>query len=251
MSSFCLCFNSQWVCVHSQMVRKLQSTPRTCPARADSPVAAIRFWLQLQTPSLIYFLILAITDTLSNASWVFAVKMPLVGHLPSWVLGTLISWSSDTVFCRCPSNHWMPWLWLWSVTFTCTVVFHCLCYQNPTSLQSPASLFLWEAFVGHSQLGLRWYKQALGLPAWFVTWFASTWASLVDQIVKNPPAMQETWVWSLGWEDPLENEMETHSSILAWSIPWTEEPGWLHSTELHRIGHGWRDLAHTYPCSFF
>ena len=43
-------------------------------------------------------------------------------------------------------------------------------------------------------------------------------------MVKNPPAMQEAWVRSPGWEDPLENEMATHSSILAWRIPWTEEP---------------------------
>ena len=46
---------------------------------------------------------------------------------------------------------------------------------------------------------------------------------------KNPPAMQETWVQFLGWEDPLEKEMETHSSVLAWEIPWTEEPGGLYS----------------------
>ena len=50
------------------------------------------------------------------------------------------------------------------------------------------------------------------------------WASLVAQMVKNPPAMQETSVQSLGWEDPLEKRMTTHSSILAWEIPWTEEP---------------------------
>ena len=47
------------------------------------------------------------------------------------------------------------------------------------------------------------------------------------QIVKNLPAMQETWVQSLGQEDPLEKGMATHSSILTWKIPWTEEPGWL------------------------
>ena len=45
------------------------------------------------------------------------------------------------------------------------------------------------------------------------------------QLVKNPPAMQETWIRSLGWEDPLEKGKVTHSSILAWRIPWTEEPG--------------------------
>ena len=49
----------------------------------------------------------------------------------------------------------------------------------------------------------------------------------VAQLIKNLPAMQETWVQSLGWEDPLEKEMATHSSILAWRIPWTEEPDGL------------------------
>ena len=51
-------------------------------------------------------------------------------------------------------------------------------------------------------------------------------ASLVAQMVKNLPAMQELWVQSLGWEDPLEDSMAPHSSILAWRIPWTEEPGY-------------------------
>ena len=54
---------------------------------------------------------------------------------------------------------------------------------------------------------------------------------------KNPPAMQETWVQSLGWEDPLEEQMGTHSSILAWEIPWTEEPGGLQSMGSQRVGH--------------
>jgi len=53
------------------------------------------------------------------------------------------------------------------------------------------------------------------------------YGSLVAQSVKNLPAMQETWVQSLGQEGPLEKEMETHSSVLAWKIPWTEEPGRL------------------------
>ena len=61
-------------------------------------------------------------------------------------------------------------------------------------------------------------------------------ASLVAQTVKNPPTMRETWVQSLGQEDPLEEEMATHSSILAWRIPWTEEPGRLESMGLQRIG---------------
>ena len=59
---------------------------------------------------------------------------------------------------------------------------------------------------------------------------------LVAQTVKNLPAMQETQVCSLGQEDPLEKEMATHSSILAWRISWTEEPGWLQSTGSQRVG---------------
>ena len=64
-------------------------------------------------------------------------------------------------------------------------------------------------------------------------------ASLVAQRLKHLPVMRETWVRSLGWEDPLEKEMATHSSILAWRIPWTEEPGGLQSTGLQRVGHDW------------
>ena len=61
--------------------------------------------------------------------------------------------------------------------------------------------------------------------------------SLVAQRVKRLPAMQETWVRSLGQEDPLEKEMATHSSTLAWKIPWTEEPGRLQSMGSQRVGH--------------
>ena len=61
--------------------------------------------------------------------------------------------------------------------------------------------------------------------------------TLVAQRLKHLPVMQETWVRSLGQEDPLEKEMATHSSILAWKIPWTEEPGWLLSMGLQRVGH--------------
>ena len=57
------------------------------------------------------------------------------------------------------------------------------------------------------------------------------------QMIKNLPAMQETQVQSLAQEDPLEKEMATHSSILAWRIPWTEEPGGLQSTGSQRVGH--------------
>ena len=62
-------------------------------------------------------------------------------------------------------------------------------------------------------------------------------ASLVAQMVKNRPAMQETWVRSLGWEVPLEKGMETHTSIPDWRIPWTEEPGGLQSVGSQRVRH--------------
>ena len=64
------------------------------------------------------------------------------------------------------------------------------------------------------------------------------WGPMVIKMVKNPPVMQETWVQSLGQEDPLEEGMATHSSILSWRIPWTEEPGDpLHSMGSQRVGH--------------
>ena len=62
-------------------------------------------------------------------------------------------------------------------------------------------------------------------------------SSLVAQTVKRLPAIRETQVQSLGWEDPLEKATATHSSILAWKIPWTEESGGLQSMALQRVGH--------------
>ena len=64
-------------------------------------------------------------------------------------------------------------------------------------------------------------------------------AFMVAQMVKNLPVMQETQVWSLGWEDSLEKGMATHSSIPAWRIPWTGEPGELQSIGSQRVGHDW------------
>ena len=68
-------------------------------------------------------------------------------------------------------------------------------------------------------------------------WFCPSGSSLVAQRLKHLLAMQETWVQSLGQEDPPEKEMATHSSILAWRIPWTEEPGGLQSTGSQRVEH--------------
>ena len=74
----------------------------------------------------------------------------------------------------------------------------------------------------------------VAFPPPFVFFVFST--SLVAQMVRRLPTMQETWVLSLIWEDPLEKRMATHFSILAWRIPWTEEPGGLQSIGLQRVG---------------
>ena len=77
-----------------------------------------------------------------------------------------------------------------------------------------------------------------------------TWPgpSLVAQMVKNLPQVQEIWVQSLGWEDPLEKGMATHSSFLAWRIPWIEEPGGLQSMGAQRVRHGWATNTFTFTC---
>jgi len=74
------------------------------------------------------------------------------------------------------------------------------------------------------------YKNLLGI-------LKQIGASLVAQMVKGLPAVRETWVQSLGWEDPLEKEMATHSGILALKITWMEEPGRLQSMGSQRVGH--------------
>ena len=112
----------------------------------------------------------------------------------------------------------------------------------------------WVSGEGEVQRrGNPWYYQSL-LPNHesHITSFRPSpplWgASLVTQMVKNPPAVQEIWVRSLGWEDPLEESMATHSSILAWRIPWTEEPGRLQSIGSQRAEHNWGDLALARTC---
>ena len=67
--------------------------------------------------------------------------------------------------------------------------------------------------------------------------YTDIWTSLVAQMVKRLPAVRETWVRSLGQEDPLEKEKATHSSTLAWKTPWTEKSGRLQSMGLQRVGH--------------
>ena len=80
----------------------------------------------------------------------------------------------------------------------------------------------------------------------FALHLLGSWASLVAEMVKHLPAMWETWVRSLCWEDPLEKEMATHSSTLAWKIPWTEGPGRLQYMGLQRVKTRLSDFTFTY-----
>ena len=106
--------------------------------------------------------------------------------------------------------------------------FHHSVWGNGKGPGPPAVSWVW-----HGSQDTRWAATESG------TFFTKLYASLMAQMVKNPPAMWENWVWSLGWEDPLEKGLATHSSILAWRSQWTEEPGGLQSTGMQRVGHDW------------
>ena len=84
----------------------------------------------------------------------------------------------------------------------------------------------------------------------FVSTYVCMWASPAAQRLKCLPGMQETRVQSLSWEDPLEKEMATHSSTLAWRIPWSEEPGRLQSMGLQRVGHDWVTSLFSFLCMY-
>ena len=88
----------------------------------------------------------------------------------------------------------------------------------------------------------KFFKELDHLIVFFLLFFrkSKSWASLVAQLVKNLPALWETWVWSLGWEDPLEKGTATLSSILAWRIPWTAQ-----SMGMQRVGHDWATFTFT------
>ena len=117
---------------------------------------------------------------------------------------------------------------------------------SPNSPQHIAKPYL-------TSLGISFWQQEINTPQPWGSSFDCIWYLIdstqgfpSDSVVKNLPVMQERqemWVWSLGWEDPSEESMATHSSILAWRIPWTEEPGGLQSIGLQRIGQDWSDLA--------
>ena len=109
-----------------------------------------------------------------------------------------------------------------------------------------ATLEIWVQSLGQT---ISWRKEWLPTPVFYysprghknldTTEQLTLWAFLVTQMIKNLPAVKETQVWSLGQEDPLEKGMATHSRILVWRIPRTEEPGRLKSMGWQRVGHDW------------
>ena len=106
--------------------------------------------------------------------------------------------------------------------------------------------------IVHQQLVSLFYDNILSLhlfsshfkKIFFFLIYTHGLTSLVAQTIKCLPTVRETWVWSLGREDPLEKALATHCSTLAWKIPWNEEPGRLQSMGLQRVGHDWATSLH-------
>ena len=147
-----------------------------------------------------------------------------------------------------PAQKWFSNIWHYEVHCPCKIKVHCpvviqwfnFWFSFTSAL--PLSLKLqrkqWLSFSNYCiVLCQLWLYCTLWL---FQLWlYCTLWASLVAQMVKNPPAMRETWVQFLSWEDSLEKEIATNSNILAWRIPWTEEPGGLQFMGSQRVRRYW------------
>ena len=130
------------------------------------------------------------------------------------------------------TGHWFWWfLDLWSPcdSYIHTYI-HIYIYDFPGGSDGKASVYN-AGDLGSVPGSGRSPGEGIGYPLQY------SWASLVAQTVKNLPAMRETWVRSLGWEDPLEKGTATRSSRIAWRIPWTEEPGRMQFMGSQRIRH--------------
>ena len=124
-------------------------------------------------------------------------------------------------------------------------------WQDPRQMSTPAAsvessgIYLQLVWTYKKSGPVLSYLDVQKKPAiWIYMWTVLTWTSLMAQTVKHLSTMQETQVRSLGQEDPLEKEKATHSTIHAWKIPWTEEPGGLQSIGLQKVGHNWITSLH-------
>ena len=144
--------------------------------------------------------------------------------------------------------HWKDWCWSWSSKTLATWCEELTHWKRLNWERLRTGEGVTEG-GWHHWLNGHEFEQTLGdsegqgslacCSPWGNKELDMTWTSLVAQTVKWLPTMRETWVWSLGREDPLEKEMATHSSILAWKIPWTEDPVRLQSMGLQRVGRDW------------
>ena len=125
--------------------------------------------------------------------------------------------------------------------YCCSVTKSCPTLCDPMDCSMPAFIVL-HCLPEFAQIHVHWISD--GIQPSHPLLLSSPWDSLVSQMVKNLPTMEETQVQSLVWEDPLEKGMAIHSSILAWRIPWTEEPGRLQSMGLQRVRHEWATNKH-------
>ena len=148
-------------------------------------------------------------------------------HIP--VCNTILAYSDQ------PHKTFFFWfldmeiiLLLFAIPFACS-----------TLLQGQVLLFTSLEIIFFILFFFFFFYFFIYLPPLSLIWCFTVWTSLVAQRLKSRPAMRETWVQSLGQEDPLEKEMATYTSILAWRIPWMEEPGGLQSTGSQRVGHDW------------
>ena len=130
----------------------------------------------------------------------------------------------------CSSTQW-TWVWVNSRSWWWT--------WRPGILQSMGSQRVGHNWATELNWSLLPTSPDISSQSFSWTFLPSVQASLVAQRLKCLPPMRETWVQSLGQEDPLEKEMATHSSIIAWRIPWMEKPGRLQSTGSQRVGHNW------------
>ena len=152
---------------------------------------------------------------------------------PSSSLIPRLSMFTCVVSCLTTSN--LPWF----MDLTFHVPMQYCSYSIKTCFYFTSPIHNWVLFLFGSipslfvELFLHWYPVAYWAPT-----------NLVAQTVKHLPTRQEIWVWSLGGEDPLEKQMATHSSTLAWKIPWTEESGRLQSMGLQRVEHDWATSLH-------
>ena len=152
--------------------------------------------------------------------------------------------NGNSLHCSCLENPRNGEAW-WAAISGVTQSWTRLKRHSSSSSSSSSSVCIW-AFPGSS--AGKESTRNVGDPGWIPGSGRSagegigntqqySWASLLAQMVKNPPAMWETWVRSLDWEGSLEKETATHCSVQAWRIPWTEDPGRVQSMGSQRVGH--------------